>query len=63
MSYNLYTRTLAVLAMNPALRPYKGRLFGTCCQHPTDAKLKPRLAAFVLQHPEFKGLIQPLLEG
>ena len=60
-AWNLYNRVLAVMAMTPELRPYKVRLFGSCCRRLPDAKLLLRLQAFVLQHPEFKDKLAHLL--
>lgn len=58
---NLYSQILTIMTVTPELRPYKIRLFGSCCRRPTDEKLAARIKAFLVQYPEFRQVLGRLV--
>lgn len=57
----LYSSFLAVIQRNPELARYQRQITGSCCRPPDDATLRKKIAAFLVYHPGYKAMLEPLI--
>ena len=59
---NLYPRLIALCAEHPELNRHRRRILGSCCQRPNDQKMRMKIEIFLVSMPEFRPLLESLLE-
>lgn len=60
MKTRYYGMIMSVFSQNPELLPFK-RAVVSCCRSTSDARLHQKIANLLEVHPEFQGLLGPLL--